>query len=84
LSFSIFSLLSHIILHSAVSEQEFNIQALLELDPVLQELTWHQKFSALDIDAELAALKQRLNLNAALDDQPVYEWQNIILFHETR
>ena len=30
-----------------ISDQDFYTQALLELDPFLQELTWHQRFSEL-------------------------------------
>ena len=56
-----------------LTDQEFYLQALLELDPVLQELTWYQKFSDLDTDQELQAMKQQLGLDSFQDN----EWQAI-------
>jgi WD40 repeat protein len=64
-------------METQVAEQEFYIQALLELDPVLRELTWYQKFSELDTDQELKAMKKMLNLDSLVDSTQAYEWQTI-------
>ncbi|MEB3160879.1 MAG: DnaJ domain-containing protein [Synechocystis sp.] len=60
-------------LEDNLSVQEFYLQALLDLDPVLQELTWYQKFSDLDTDQELQAMKQQLGLDSSQGE----EWQLI-------
>jgi hypothetical protein len=61
-------------METQISENEFYIQALLELDPVLQELTWYGKFANLDADYELQQFKKILELE---QNQGDYPWQNI-------
>lgn len=45
---------------SQILEREAYIQALLELDPTLQEWDLESKFSQLDVEDELAALKAKI------------------------
>ncbi|MBE9203156.1 DnaJ domain-containing protein [Synechocystis salina LEGE 06099] len=57
-----------------ISYEEFYVQALLELDPVLQELTWYGKFNDLELNHELEQLKASLGLSKSTKD---YQWQTL-------
>ena len=58
-----------------ISAQEFYIQAMLELDPVLKELSLMAKLRELDTEEELQALKKSLQQNLIEDDPQDYQWQ---------
>ena len=60
-----------------ISYNEYYIQALLELDPVLKELTWYRKFNDLEVNHELEQLKISLGLSNNLDNQTEQQWQTI-------
>ncbi|QHU98761.1 hypothetical protein [Synechocystis sp. CACIAM 05] len=60
-----------------ISYNEYYIQALLELDPVLKELTWYRKFNDLEINHELEQLKISLGLSNNLDNQTDQQWRTI-------
>ncbi|MBE9242987.1 WD40 repeat domain-containing protein [Synechocystis salina] len=60
-----------------ISYEEFYVQALLELDPILQELTWYGKFNDLELNHELEQLRINLGLSNNPDHQIDQQWQTV-------
>ncbi len=60
-----------------ISDREFYIEALLELDSLSRDLKWHKSFSDLEIDEELRQLKQTLGINHITESPGKYDWETL-------
>jgi WD40 repeat protein len=59
---------------TTIFEAEAYNQAMMELNPVLGEIAWRQKFNDLEIDAELAELKSKINRDRLERENLNFTW----------
>jgi hypothetical protein len=59
---------------TTIFEAEAYNQAMMELNPVLGEIAWRQKFNDLEIEAELAELKSKINRDRLERENLNFTW----------